>query len=82
MLLDLGGRDMAVECSRKGPLDRCIIQLGGPLKYRPNGRPLTRMIQMNNFIVGQVTPSMQAHLTFGTFIFFGVSLSSPFTAES
>ncbi|THV07390.1 general substrate transporter [Dendrothele bispora CBS 962.96] len=27
---------------------------------------------MNNFIVGQVTPTMIEHLTFGTFIFFGV----------
>lgn len=25
------------------------------------------------FIVGQVTPSMQLHLGFGTFVFFGVS---------
>jgi len=27
---------------------------------------------MNNFIVGQVTPTMQKHLGFGTFVFFGV----------
>ncbi|CAE6526468.1 unnamed protein product [Rhizoctonia solani] len=28
--------------------------------------------QMNNFIVGQVTPSMMEHITYGTFIFFGL----------
>ncbi|PPQ64606.1 hypothetical protein CVT26_002004 [Gymnopilus dilepis] len=28
-------------------------------------------VQMNNFIVGEVTPTMLAHLRFGTFIFFG-----------
>jgi hypothetical protein len=28
---------------------------------------------MNNFIVGQVTPTMLTHIGFGTFIFFGVS---------
>jgi len=27
---------------------------------------------MNNFIVGQVTPSMMEHITYGTFIFFGL----------
>jgi hypothetical protein len=27
---------------------------------------------MNNFIVGQVTPTMLQHLRFGTFIFFGL----------
>lgn len=27
---------------------------------------------MNNFIIGQVTPSMLAHMTYGTYIFFGV----------
>ncbi|RXW21725.1 hypothetical protein EST38_g4122 [Candolleomyces aberdarensis] len=27
--------------------------------------------KMNNFIVGQVTPSMLEHITYGTFIFFG-----------
>lgn len=27
---------------------------------------------MNNFIVGQVTPTMIVHLGFGTFVFFGV----------
>lgn len=27
---------------------------------------------MNNFIVGQVTPTMMSKLTFGTFVFFGV----------
>jgi len=26
---------------------------------------------MNNFIVGQVTPSMLTHISYGTFIFFG-----------
>lgn len=28
---------------------------------------------MNNFIVGQVTPSMLTHIGYGTFVFFGVS---------
>ena len=28
---------------------------------------------MNNFIVGQVTPTMLSHIGFGTFVFFGVS---------
>ena len=27
---------------------------------------------MNNFIVGQVTPDMLTHLTYGTYIFFGL----------
>ena len=27
---------------------------------------------MNNFIVGQVTPTMLTHISYGTFIFFGV----------
>lgn len=27
---------------------------------------------MNNFIVGQVTPDMLRHITYGTFIFFGL----------
>ena len=27
---------------------------------------------MNNFIVGQVTPTMMKKITFGTFVFFGV----------
>lgn len=29
---------------------------------------------MNNFIVGQVTPTMLTHIGFGTFVFFGVSI--------
>lgn len=29
---------------------------------------------MNNFIVGQVTPTMLKHIGFGTFVFFGVSI--------
>jgi hypothetical protein len=28
--------------------------------------------RMNNFIVGQVTPDMLTHLTYGTYIFFGI----------
>lgn len=27
---------------------------------------------MNNFIVGQVTPDMLTHMTYGTYIFFGI----------
>ena len=31
------------------------------------------LIFLNKLLVGQVTPSMLAHISFGTFIFFGVS---------
>jgi hypothetical protein len=29
-------------------------------------------VRMNNFIVGQVTPDMLTHMTYGTYIFFGI----------
>lgn len=37
---------------------------------------------MNNFIVGQVTPTMLQHLGFGTFVFFGVRNQPTARAQS
>ncbi|CAL1716172.1 unnamed protein product [Somion occarium] len=43
-----------------------------PLSIRGKGVSIAASSNwMNNFIVGQVTPSMMAHLGFGTFVFFG-----------
>jgi sugar porter (SP) family MFS transporter len=44
-----------------------------PLSIRGKGLAISASSNwMNNFIVGQVTPSMLAHLSYGTFIFFGM----------
>lgn len=65
-------RDLAIEHSWQGHVHRRVIQLG--MRDRADVF-MTRLIrtQMNNFIVGQVTPTMLQHLGFGTFVFFGVS---------
>ena len=68
---DLGG--VASERPRQGRLDRCQLQLDEQLHwyYWRSHFPLALIYV---FAVGQVTPTMLEHLTFGTFIFFGVRL--------
>jgi len=56
-----------------GPAAWILISEIFPLSVRGKGMSIAASSNwMNNFIVGQVTPSMQLHLSFGTFIFFGV----------
>ncbi|KAG8213121.1 general substrate transporter [Butyriboletus roseoflavus] len=56
-----------------GPCSWILVAEIWPLSVRGKGLSIAASSNwMNNFIVGQVTPTMQAHLTFGTFIFFGV----------
>ena len=55
-----------------GPCAWIVIAEIWPLSQRPYGIALGASSNwMNNFIVGQVTPTMQKHLGFGTFVFFG-----------
>lgn len=56
-----------------GPCAWIIVAEIWPLSIRGKGMSIAASSNwMNNFIVGQVTPSMITHLGFGTFIFFGV----------
>jgi len=56
-----------------GPCAWIIVAEIWPLSVRGKGMSIASSSNwMNNFIVGQVTPSMIEHLGFGTFIFFGV----------
>ncbi|KAF8825155.1 hypothetical protein HHX47_DHR7000327 [Lentinula edodes] len=56
-----------------GPCAWVIVAEIFPLSVRSKGLSIAASSNwMNNFIVGQVTPTMIAHLGFGTFIFFGV----------
>ncbi|KAN0093180.1 General substrate transporter [Tylopilus felleus] len=56
-----------------GPCCWILVAEIWPLSTRGKGISIAASSNwMNNFIVGQVTPTMLAHLTFGTFIFFGV----------
>jgi len=56
-----------------GPCAWIIVAEIWPLSIRGKGMSIAASSNwMNNFIVGQVTPTMQKHLGFGTFIFFGV----------
>ncbi|KAK7050942.1 hypothetical protein VNI00_005054 [Paramarasmius palmivorus] len=56
-----------------GPCAWIIIAEIFPLSVRGKGISIAASSNwMNNFIVGQVTPAMIKHITFGTFIFFGV----------
>ncbi|KAA1467441.1 general substrate transporter [Dentipellis sp. KUC8613] len=56
-----------------GPCAWIVIAEIWPLSVRGKGISIGASSNwMNNFIVGQVTPTMMAHLRFGTFIFFGV----------
>ncbi|KAJ8072444.1 hypothetical protein PM082_016003 [Marasmius tenuissimus] len=55
-----------------GPCAWIIVAEIYPLSVRGKGLSIAASSNwMNNFIVGQVTPSMITHLKFGTFIFFG-----------
>lgn len=79
--LDSGCRDLASEHSWKGCFHRCFIQLGTWYFLMP--LVVSNICaQMNNFIVGQVTPTMMEHLGFGTFVFFGVSATLSTTFAS
>jgi len=56
-----------------GPCAWIVISEIWPLSNRPYGIALGASSNwMNNFIVGQVTPDMLTHMTYGTYIFFGL----------
>lgn len=56
-----------------GPAAWVIISEIFPLSVRGKGMSIAASSNwMNNFIVGQVTPNMIDHLSYGTFIFFGL----------
>jgi len=56
-----------------GPCAWVIVAEIFPLSIRGKGMSIAASSNwMNNFIVGEVTPTMIQHLGFGTFIFFGV----------
>ncbi|KIM64334.1 hypothetical protein SCLCIDRAFT_115335 [Scleroderma citrinum Foug A] len=56
-----------------GPCCWILVAEIWPLSIRGKGISITASSNwMNNFIVGQVTPSMLTHISYGTFIFFGV----------
>ncbi|KAF2727393.1 MFS sugar transporter-like protein [Polyplosphaeria fusca] len=56
-----------------GPCAWIVIAEIWPLSNRPYGIALGASSNwMNNFIVGQVTPDMLTHMTYGTYIFFGL----------
>ncbi|KAF9533820.1 general substrate transporter [Crepidotus variabilis] len=55
-----------------GPCAWILVAEIWPLSVRGKGLSIAASSNwMNNFIVGQVTPTMLAHLSYGTFIFFG-----------
>lgn len=56
-----------------GPCAWILVAEIWPLSVRGKGISIGASSNwMNNFIVGQVTPTMLKHLRFGTFVFFGV----------
>ncbi|KAF2877159.1 general substrate transporter [Massariosphaeria phaeospora] len=56
-----------------GPCAWIVVAEIWPLSNRPYGIALGASSNwMNNFIVGQVTPDMLEHMTYGTYIFFGM----------
>ncbi|ORX97685.1 general substrate transporter [Clohesyomyces aquaticus] len=56
-----------------GPCAWIVVAEIWPLSNRPYGIALGASSNwMNNFIVGQVTPDMLKHMTYGTYIFFGL----------
>jgi len=56
-----------------GPCAWILVAEIYPLSVRGKGISIAASSNwMNNFIVGQVTPTMLNHLGFGTFVFFGV----------
>ncbi|KAF9267798.1 sugar transporter [Marasmius fiardii PR-910] len=65
-----------------GPCAWIIVAEIYPLSVRGKGLSIAASSNwMNNFIVGQVTPSMIQNITFGTFIFFGVPETKGVTLE-
>ncbi|KAL4062757.1 general substrate transporter [Scleroderma yunnanense] len=55
-----------------GPCCWILVAEIWPLSIRGKGISIAASANwMNNFIVGQVTPTMMTHLGFGTFVFFG-----------
>ncbi|KAI0729232.1 general substrate transporter [Fomitopsis betulina] len=55
-----------------GPCSWIVVAEIWPLSVRGKGMSIAASSNwMNNFIVGQVTPTMMSKLTFGTFVFFG-----------
>ncbi|SJL05401.1 probable MFS sugar transporter [Armillaria ostoyae] len=56
-----------------GPCSWIIVAEIFPLSVRGKGLSIAASSNwMNNFIVGQVTPSMLQHIGYGTFVFFGI----------
>ncbi|KAK0198137.1 hypothetical protein F5146DRAFT_1157715 [Armillaria mellea] len=56
-----------------GPCAWIIVAEIFPLSVRGKGLSIAASSNwMNNFIVGQVTPSMLQHIGYGTFVFFGI----------
>jgi len=56
-----------------GPAAWVIVAEIFPLSVRGKGISIAASSNwMNNFIVGQVTPNMIQHLSYGTFVFFGI----------
>lgn len=56
----------------RGPCAWIIVAEIWPLSVRPYGISLGASSNwMNNFIVGQVTPDMIEHITYGTYLIFG-----------
>jgi len=56
-----------------GPCAWILVAEIWPLSVRGKGLSIAASSNwMNNFIVGQVTPTMLDHLGFGTFVFFGI----------
>ncbi|KAF5327608.1 hypothetical protein D9619_004804 [Psilocybe cf. subviscida] len=56
-----------------GPCAWILVAEIWPLSVRGKGLSIAASSNwMNNFIVGQVTPSMLQHISYGTFIFFGL----------
>jgi len=63
---------MLTQCDR-GPCAWIIVAEIWPLSVRPYGIALGASSNwMNNFIVGQVTPDMIEHITYGTYLIFGI----------
>ncbi|CCM04226.1 uncharacterized protein FIBRA_06393 [Fibroporia radiculosa] len=55
-----------------GPCSWIVVAEIWPLSVRGKGISIAASSNwMNNFIVGQVTPTMMENITFGTFVFFG-----------
>ncbi|KZT55151.1 general substrate transporter [Calocera cornea HHB12733] len=56
-----------------GPCAWIIVAEVYPLSIRGKGMSIAASSNwMNNFIVGQVTPTMMTNITYGTFLFFGI----------